>query len=594
MRAAFALTALIVAVGTARAQTPSSVSGLRVWVDAAHATGKTGDRVTTLSPSVGPILTGIGPVLDRSGVGEAASMRFSGSEMLRSAASVVPGTSFTSVLAFRPDSVGRRMTLFQIGLATPIGVRLGTDRKLEVYSGNVSARGVQRWSPGDTGVVSLVWSGSTAKLYVNGTLDASLTPGAATSVSGTLLLGARAVGQDGFRGDLVGIAHYGRALTDAQRKIVESYYAGPTEVPLNATYVSTAVASGGNGLLPSDPLRTLGAALLNRAEEGGQILIDAPASRPLLGMEEIVSEAPLTIRGRNGAPWFMRSGSTLRGGWTQDRDGAWSRSWTPRVLLAAYVPTLLDGKGRPTLLAPPYAGDALGRGGMEVVNGRLRIRLANDSNPNNHTIEISRETSCLRIQNGTGDLVLRDGVFRGGSQACVQVGQPDRGGRLTAIDCIAEYGVCGFRGAGQLSTVNLTNCIARLNTNDGFSMKGYDGIRSVMRLTDCEGYENWEEGASPHNDTTIYADKCAFYDNGESGMMAINRARFEASDSTFTHNHLRRTVPEEGGAAYAESARGKLTDCIFRNNEGAGYYRVARSNVPVSGVVSSGNSLKDR
>ncbi|RYG39470.1 hypothetical protein EON81_00840 [bacterium] len=594
MRAAFALTAVFIAVGAARAQTPSSVSGLRAWVDASQSAGQTGDRVTTLTPGAGPVMTGIGPILNRAGVGGAASMRFSGTELLRSVGNVTSGSSFTSVVAFRPSSVGRRMNLFQIGQTSPMGVRLGTDRKLELFFGSRTAKGNQTWTAGDTGVVSLIWSGSIAKLYVNGTLDTTLAAGAGTSVDGTLLIGARAVGQDGFRGDLVGLAHYARALSDFQRETVEKYYAASTAVPLKASYVSTAASTGGSGLLPSTPFSELSAAVIARATDGGQILVDAPADRPLVGMVEIISEAPLTIRSLNGTKWFMKAGRTVTEGWTRDLDGAYSQVWAPAGFLAGYVPTLLDSKGRPTLLAPPYAGEALAPGEMELVNGRLRIRLVGNVNPNLHTVEISRQSSCLRIHNGLGDLVIRDGVFRGGSQSCVQVGQPDRGGRLTAIDCIAEYGVCGFRGAGELSILVLQDCVARLNSNDGFSMKGYTGVKSTMRLTGCIGYENWEEGASPHNDTIIYANDCSFHDNGESGMMAINRSRFEATNTTFVHNHLRRTEPLEGGAAYWEESKGSLTNCTFRNNMGAGYYRSTVKNIVISGALSEGNAFRDR
>ncbi|RYG39471.1 hypothetical protein EON81_00845 [bacterium] len=586
---------------------PTTLPGIQFWADSFEPSklkgpdGQTavpGGEVSTWVSLRGPLLSGSGSKLVSEAVAHQSAINLGGQPFL-SAANLSTGERFTFVAAFRFLKKGLGQTLFQIGPAGGLAVRMGADDRLQVWSGGqltVSSR--QKWNDRDFAVVAIVADGRTTKLFVNGTLDRQIAQDLdpVTIHSGRLSLGNKPDGSEPAKGYLTGLALYQRALSETERRAAEDRFLRALAVPRDTSYVSTVKGTAGaGGLLPSDPLATLNEAVDRRAEAGGgAISIEAPPELPIRGQVVIDVPVPLTLRGIGTRTWSMVAASRYSSGWQQMPKSVYRRPWPLRAVRSVWIESMRESDGLPTALKPASVLASLKPGEFFFDLGYVYLRLPGNVNPNRHIIEIPKETSCLRVANPRGSLQIENGIFRGGSEGAVETGQPTAGGKLFAKNCIAEYGYNGFRIGGQLSEGIYSNCIARRNTNDGFNLHGYLGVNSSMQISKCEAYLNGDEGASPHDDTHMTITGSRLHHNGCSGFMAIGRTLVSLVDVEIDHNGQYGFSKTENGFTSWAEVRGRLLRCDIHDNNGPGVYREATKGVTLTEVSSRNNAWNDR
>ncbi|RYG99535.1 MAG: hypothetical protein EON58_03570 [Alphaproteobacteria bacterium] len=143
---------------------------------------------------------------------------------------------------------------------------------------------------------------------------------------------------------------------------------------------------------------------------------------------------------------------------------------------------------------------------------------------------------------------------------------------LVGSDCTAWYGESAWRVVGYKSETVLTRCEGGYAENDGFNLHGRKDVKSTMRLVECRGIGNEDEGASPHDDTEMFIEGGLYADNQYSGFASVGNAYAEITGATFRNNHTARKDPTEGGISFKGKSRGKVTGVKMENNVGTAIY----------------------
>ncbi|RYG46648.1 hypothetical protein EON79_09590 [bacterium] len=580
---------------------------LQIWADSfddAKLIGPDGNPaiadggIATWIPRRGSPLLGSDATLVPNAVANRSAIRLGGHAFV-SKENVAIGDRYTILAAFRLQEIDTQQTLLQIGSSDGLTLRLGPDRRLQVWlGGRVTVTSRQRWNVHDHAVVSLVSDAVSTELYIDGSLDIRQTNVAKPTrgILGRLAIGSRLDGSEPTTGDFTGLALYRQPLTGVERRAAEDRLLQSLAIPRETTYVSSVKGSvGAGGLLPSDPVATLEEGIARRTEIGGGTLaVEAPPELPIRGQVTVNASVPLTIKGIGGQRWNMVCATRYTSGWQKTSAGTYRRSWSLGTAQAAWVETLLDEDGAPLALKPAISLSDIQPGQFFLEGGYLNVRLPGEANPNQHVLEVPKLTSCLRIVNPNGSLRIENGTFRGGMQGAVETGQASAGGRVVAKDCIAEYSYCGFKIGGQFSEGIFESCIARRNTNDGFNLHAYAGIRSTMRLTDCEAYRNGDEGASPHDDTEMTVVGGRLHHNDHSGFMAVGNARISLVDLEIDHNGQSGFMEIENGFTAWVNVRGSLLRCNIHHNNGPGIFREYPEGIALTDVLSYDNAWQDQ
>ncbi|RYG46647.1 hypothetical protein EON79_09585 [bacterium] len=586
---------------------PVSFSGLQIWADSFEAAklvgpnggiALAGGEISTWIPRRGPVLVGGGSKLVANAIARQSAIQL-GNRPFLSATNVSLADRYTLVAAFRLLKSGTAQTLVQVGSSGGLTLRMGADDRIQVWlTGQLALTSRQRWNVRDHAVVTLTSDGAATKLYIDGTLDSQQATGSplVPQIIGRVAIGNRPDGTEPTKGYLTGVALYRRTLDDSERRAAEDRFLRTLALPRETSYVSTVKGTAGaGGLLPSDPIATLNEAIDRRTEVGGgTISVEAPPELPIRGQVTVDAPVPLTLKGVGSKPWSMVCANRYTNGWQKIPSGTFRRSWATRVVRTMWIETLFESDGLPLMMKPAASLAEIKPGQFLLEDGYLYVRLPDDANPNRNVIEISKETSCLRIANPGGSLHLENGIFRGGIQGAIEAGQPSVGGRVFAKNCIAEYSFCGFKIGGQLSEGVYVNCIARRNTNDGFNLHGYEGVPSTMQITNCEAYLNGDEGASPHDDTRMTITGGRLHHNGCSGFMAIGHSKISLVDLEIDHNGQNGFVEIENGFTAWESVRGRLLRCNIHDNNGPGIYREYPKGITLTDVLSHDNAARDR
>ena len=387
-------------------------------------------------------------------------------------------------------------------------------------------------------------------------------------------------------------------------------------------YASSTAAGGGAGTIGS-PF-TISEAL--KAIDGfdDQIIrLSAPVTNPLRSEVIYNSGFDVVVEGWDREPWYHYGSEVHTSGWASLGGGIYSKTIGASVIgkpLVSTIPqTIGDRSNWWYRLLDSTSGTATpSEGQFGYTGGVCYVRLPDDENPNNHTIEIPRRNTCWQVF-GMGRVTLRDAVNRAGFLANTLVGlstSPDGAGNMTLEDCLSEYGgsaVGGVGAGGKFESLICRRVKAYRNENDGFNIKCplKGGSSGVADLYDCEGSYNGDitnqssQGASAHDVSTmnIYGGR---YDWNVSGGMvsietSINNLIGNGADGAVYMEHNMRlgnvggTITNQAACGWLESTTGAVTGPVFvRNNLGVGV-RVATPGAVsgISNIVSTGNGAAD-
>ncbi|RYG48506.1 hypothetical protein EON79_04280, partial [bacterium] len=515
-----------------------------------------------------------------------------------SATNVSVKDRYTLLASFRLLQAGVGQTLVQIGGELGLRLRIGPDDRIEVWlGGRVALTSRQRWNARDHAVIALSSDGTTTKLHIDGTLDSQQKATSRTvPQSGRLNVGSRPDGSEPTRAHLTGLALYGRTLEETERKAAEDRLLRTLALPRDTSYVSTVTGmAGAGGLLPHGGLATIDEAIVRRRTAGGgNIAVEAPPELPIRTRVKVTAPIPLTIRGIGSRTWHMVGSTFVTTGWTKTNLRTYRTPCSLSAVKTVWLDSMLEPDGLPVALFPGRSFSRMQPRQFYLRDGYLHVRLPDDADPTGHTVQIGEGFSPLSVANPGGSLRLENGIFRGGTQSGVEVGQANTGGKLFAKGCIVEYSFCGFRMSRALSEAIFVNCIARRNANDGFNLHADTGIASTMHLIDCEASLNGDEGASPHDDTEMTIIRGRLHHNAYSGFMCINRAKVSLIDVEIDHNGQAELKDRENGFATRNSVQGRLLRCHVHHNNGPGIYREEIPGIELAEVSSHDNALPDR
>ncbi|RYG43996.1 hypothetical protein EON79_15855 [bacterium] len=300
---------------------------------------------------------------------------------------------------------------------------------------------------------------------------------------------------------------------------------------------------------------------------GGIVVVEAPVTNPIREVLDAKAAVNLTVKGSNGAEWFMTAAETMKG-W-EKRGDDWETTWPAKASTLRGVWMGSAPFGKPALLRPVKKGD-LAPGTFSQNGSKMRVRLSNDQDPNAFGVQASVRRACVWVRNGGGKLTLMGAKMRGGYEGTVLIRNDKDGTKvsLAAQDCSAWYGESGWRVVGYESETVLTRCEGGYTENDGFNLHGRKNVKNVMRLLECRGIGNEDEGASPHDDTEMYIEGGLYADNKYSGFCSVGNAYAEITGATFRNNHSAKNDPTEGGISFKGNSRGKVVRVKLEGNVG--------------------------
>lgn len=427
-------------------------------------------------------------------------------------------------------------------------------------------------------LITAGFNGALSSIRINGETVATGALGATSSPPTVFSLGHRAAGTagQGLQGAIGEAIYYYRILTDAEIANVERYLMGRWGLaPANQAtwYVSSTDGDdGASGRAGGDALATVGEAI-NRVRASGvpdaTVVIHAPADRPITENSRIDLDTGTTIRlvsAISGEPWHLRGAwSYSQGGWEAMGGGVYRRPWAwPRDLApVAIVRTLPDSEGQPTrIMSRAATATAPGPGQYGYVEGQhYYLRLPGNADPNAHHIEIAVAQHLFYVHSGTA-VHMEDAVLWGSQGNIVMhAGTEAQGGAAwsTFRRCTFEFAASSGLATGQASQgVTAMYCEARYCGNDGFNHHGYLGNPAEMRLIECEGSYNGDEGVSPHDDCVLTLIGGRFHHNAYGGLTSVGNAITEVLGTAFDHNRTRDPDVagwDSGGVSILEQSR---------------------------------------
>ena len=162
-------------------------------------------------------------------------------------------------------------------------------------------------------------------------------------------------------------------------------------------------------------------------------------------------------------------------------------------------------------------------------------------------------------------------------------------------DVTCQYGNnnVAIQPAGGFAAMLCRRVTSQKAGNDGFNLHNDAGFPCYMRLEDCTGSYNGDEGASPHDGTIMDIIGGTFSNNGSGGVAAIQQALLRIFEGTFDSNAQNATSLVEGGIYFSDDAAGIVQGSTVTNNDGPGLYVENSSLVTVLDLTSSGNTYSD-
>lgn len=357
-------------------------------------------------------------------------------------------------------------------------------------------------------------------------------------------------------------------------------------------YVNSSTGNdSNNGLSPALPKLTLDGARLALVALGaiGTIKVTAPEATPVQGFVDF-SSGQTTIEGLNGVTWHCQRVTTIAagaGGWTNEGGGIYSRASSASSALW-YVATLPDGNGLQTILTQETGTpNAPSAGEFGYVVNVLYVHLPGDVDPNLHQFKRASTNFNLRAS-GTAKLTLRNLVARYSNGAVIECSAA--GASIFAENCDFDYGAIGISDSAA-GRIICNSCRARRNINDGFNANF-----ATWTLNSCEGAYNDDEGASPHQTSSLTINGGRYHHNGHGGLTAVNSAIMVLNQVEVDNNGVNAgAAGERGGINYLTTSTGSCTGCNTHDNTGEGFNCTSSATVKptVSGLISTDNTEVD-
>lgn len=385
-------------------------------------------------------------------------------------------------------------------------------------------------------------------------------------------------------------------------------------LPPNPLYVNTlsGTASGTGSI--DNPVNTLSLALgLCAGLPDYEIKIIAPESSPL--RQEVIFDTSMdvTLSGVDKEPWYTFGSEQHTSGWLLN-GSVYSKTLSYTSVMQVVVTTMTETIGDKNffykLVQNTNTPTAPAQGEYGYLNGVIYVRLADDSNPNSHTLEISRRNFGVGTI-GFGLLTVNDCVARYcmiNGISCGQSTQPAGTGYLTVNDSLIEY--CangGVGGTGRNELIICNNVKAYRISNDGFNQHAPTGGQGKMILNGCDGSYNGDkagqsaQGASNHETTTMVINGGTFNYNVSGGMVVIETARCDihgdtsygpvVMDGNMRLGNTAGTIANQASCAWLDSSQGTVTGYVtVKNGLGIGVKRASGASVTGIELINSINN----
>ena len=400
--------------------------------------------------------------------------------------------------------------------------------------------------------------------------------------------------------------------------------------PPNPLWVDIESGSSGGTGAQNNPLNSLTAAI-DLCAGLPDYVIRLKNSNAL--RQEIIyfSDKNLTIEAwPDEAPWSLY-GSDVLTGWANVSGEIWRTALTisvePYVIVYGLTETIGDRNWPVRLIPNLSTPTALSRGESGRSGGFLYVRMPDGSDPNLHTLEVTRRNTGFRTY-GTGKLILKGGELRhfllsgalNGNSA-----MPAGFGKLECRDMLFEFG--GTSGAvtasGNNELTDIYNCEAYRSVNDGFNHRvtvqfpplvgpDYpDAGAGIMNVYGCKSSYHGDvagmssQGASPHARCVLNIYGGEFKYNVSGGIGGVDEAEQNlignsAYGPVYIDNNMRLgntvgTIASQAGLFYLDLMTGTITGPVYvRNNGGVGVRVAAGATViGIENITSTGNALPD-
>lgn len=387
--------------------------------------------------------------------------------------------------------------------------------------------------------------------------------------------------------------------------------------PPNPLYVNTLTGkANGTGSI-SNPVNSLAVAITLCAGLPDYVVkVTAPQTNPLRQQVTYESSLDVVIEGNNNEPWHIYGSEEFTSGWEVVSGSLYKRTlnWTAAapVTIKTLRETILGKSFEVKLLPNTETPASPLTGEYGYSNGVLYIRLPDQSNPNNHKIEVGRRNTNL-LTTGFGRLTVANVVSRysiGGGIVNGLSSQPVGTGILTVRNSEISYtGGNGIGAAGTNVESIISDTTAFRNSNDGFNLHNPMGGFSYMQLNNCDGSYNGDsagqsaQGCSNHGITQMDVNGGRYDGNVSGGMVVIEDGicNFDGTseygpiimDKNMRLGNTKGTIAGQAGSAWLDNATGVVKGSVtVSNGLGVG----VRNDKPVQGIEtikSVNNALPD-
>jgi hypothetical protein len=349
------------------------------------------------------------------------------------------------------------------------------------------------------------------------------------------------------------------------------------------------------------------------------VLIEADEAHPL--REQVYYTGAASVRLDSvdrSSYWHVYGSEKHTSGWTSAGGGVWTKVLAGHVAAAdgvdsVVVTDMTDADGDFLVLRPArvvagatVTAPAAGQSGWNFATSTMYVHLADGSDPNGHTIEISKRLFGI-ASIGLGKLSVHHARARFAASTCIQAGD-SFDGEVEVFDSKAEY-------AGSQSCLRAVNSTtasrlyaerteaALCTANDGWSVKG----ASLVECHDCEGRKTWEEITTSHDTATLkfYGGRLHHaYGAAYEGVLS-SLAIFDGVEVDHNNVGLGDTTQCGPSGSYAITYRdtmtGSVTNCDVHDNHlgGVGLQDTVGAGVTVDAYtlahsgVANGNGAAD-
>lgn len=513
----------------------------------------------------------------------------------RTATGVRTALSFTSGASNNP--------LIYLGLDT--GVH-STFRRDDSAAGSVQFSFTTNHPVANASQIStLRQNGTTADAWVDGLPRATIASDVGVMNFNRFGIGAavRATPSNFYHGDIGAVIYFNRALTDAEVLEVHeylAYYGGTLIGGANKYFVSSTGSDSNSGTSYVRPYLNLSTALTALGSNAGTIYVNSTESSPIVNVSTPVlsSAANVSIEPYYGA-FFAEGADTLTSGWAGGP--VYSKTVTPTSSSVVVVTTLTAADGGFVRLISNTSTPTTPAAGEYGFSGTtLYVRLPGDANPNSHTIKLARAGGML-VHIGTGKLTIKGCTARYYGFSPVWSGRnagDAAGGNVVAIACKGQYTTAGFATLENFQTYELHSCVGEYNYNDGFNWHGAIGNQGTVKLYNCRGAKNADEGTSAHENVRHTIKGGEYFQNGSGGTTNIDDTVNVIEDALFYENLQNPADLSLDGAVafFGSTPTATIRNCIIRDNLGSGIKAASGITVVVENTQSgtiNGNLLPD-